>query len=65
MSMPVLTEEPRPTSEEIDIGIVPHIAQEIVQEDRVETNEPAIQLQPLRMGAEKPFMKKIIPEEKE
>ena len=63
--MPVLTEEPRPTSEEIDIGIVPHIAQEIVQEDRVETNEPAIQLQPLTMGAEKPFMKKLIPEEKE
>ena len=61
MSMPVLTEEPRPTSEEIDIGIVPHIAQEIVQEDRVETNEPAIQLQPLTMGAEKPFVKKLIP----
>ena len=58
MSMPVLTEEPRPTSEEIDIGLVPHIAQEIVQEDRVETNEPPI----LQIMAEEPKQKILIPE---
>lgn len=42
LSMPVLVEEIRPTGEEIDLGIVPFISQEIVQEDRVETNEPDI-----------------------
>lgn len=35
-------EEARPTSEEIDLGIVPPIAGEIVQEDRVENDEPPI-----------------------
>jgi hypothetical protein len=42
LSLPVLVEELRPTSEEIDLGIVPFISQEIVQEDRVESNEPEI-----------------------
>ena len=70
LSMPVVTDEARPTSEAIDLGMVPRIAQEMVQEDRVETNEPVIQLQPLTMGAKKPFVGKLIlpppaPEEKE
>jgi len=42
VSTPILVEEARPTSEEIDLGIVPQMAQEIVQEDRVESNEPPI-----------------------
>lgn len=42
LSLPVLAEEERPTGEEIDLGIVPFISQEIVKEDRVETNEPEI-----------------------
>jgi hypothetical protein len=42
LSMPVLVEEIRPTGEEIDLGIVPFISQEIVKEDRVESNEPEI-----------------------
>ena len=40
--MTTLVEEARPTSEEIDMGMVPAMAQEIVQEDRVESNEPPI-----------------------
>lgn len=58
--VPTVIEEARPTSEEIDLGIVPQIAQEIVQEDRVETDEPAIKLQPLTMGASATFNKAII-----
>jgi hypothetical protein len=42
LSLPVLVEEIRPTGEEIDLGIVPFISQEIVKEDRVESNEPGI-----------------------
>jgi hypothetical protein len=42
VSTPVLVEEARPTGTEIDLGIVPQMAQEIVQEDRVESNEPPI-----------------------
>ena len=41
-AMTTLVEEARPTSEEIDMGMVPAMAQEIVQEDRVESNEPPI-----------------------
>ena len=39
---PHLVEEARPTAEEIDLGIVPSEAGEIVQEDRVENDEPPI-----------------------
>jgi len=61
LSLPTLTEEPRPTSEEIDLGIVPQEAGLIVQEDRVETNEPPINLKPLSMGAEASFNNSLIP----
>ena len=61
LSLPTLTEEPRPTSEEIDLGIVSPEAGLIVQEDRVETNEPAINLQPLSMGAEASFTNSLLP----
>ena len=62
LSLPTLTEEPRPTSEEIDLGIVPQEAGLIVQEDRVESNEPPINLEPLSMGAGQSFTREFIPE---
>jgi hypothetical protein len=58
VSSPVLVEEARPTSEEIDIGMVPQMAQEIVQEDRVENNEPPI----VHILTEEPKEEKLIPE---
>ena len=62
LSLPTLTDELRPTSEEIDLGIVPQEAGLIVQEDRVESNEPPINLQPLSMGAGQSFTREFIPE---
>ena len=62
LSLPTLTEEPRPTSEEIDLGMVSQEAGLIVQEDRVESNEPAINLEPLSMGAGQSFTREFIPE---
>ena len=61
LSLPTLTEEPRPTSEEIDLGMVSQQAGLIVQEDRVESNEPAINLDPLSMGASQPFTREFLP----
>ena len=58
VSTPVLVEEARPTSEEIDLGIVPQMAQEIVQEDRVESNEPPI----AHILIEEPKPETLIPE---
>ena len=62
LSLPTLTDELRPTSEEIDLGIVPQEAGLIVQEDRVESNEPPINLKPLSMGADTSFTREFIPE---
>jgi hypothetical protein len=61
LSLPTLTEEPRPTSEEIDLGMVSQEAGLIVQEDRVESNEPPINLEPLSMGASQSFTREFIP----
>lgn len=58
LSLPVLVEEIRPTGEEIDLGIVPFISQEIVQEDRVESNEPEI----VQILKEQPKEKTLISE---
>ena len=62
LSLPTLTEEPRPTSEDIDLGMISQQAGLIVQEDRVESNEPAINLDPLSMGASQSFTREFIPE---
>ena len=56
--VPTLIEEARPTSEEIDLGIVPQMAGEIVQEDRVENDEPPI----LQIMVEEPKQESLIPE---
>ena len=56
--VPTVIEEARPTSEEIDLGIVPQMAGEIVQEDRVENDEPPI----LQIMVEEPKQESLIKE---
>jgi hypothetical protein len=57
-TVPHLVEEARPTGAEIDLGIVPPEAGEIVQEDRVENDEPPI----AHILVEEPKPETLVPE---